>query len=173
MKHIILVGMPGCGKTSVAKKLSTLTGCAYVDLDQFIEKELGQSIVNIFNTLGEVFFRQKESELLKQIIENNQERIIISTGGGTFINLENQELCLNKGIVFWINMIIHLIAPRIKNTNVRPMFQNTDVFFKLKTLFAMREEFYQHAHYEIPINDFKPPKTIALIIHNILASKGL
>ena len=75
MKHIILVGMPGCGKTSVAKKLSTLTGCAYVDLDQFIEKELGQSIVNIFNTLGEVFFRQKESELLKQIIENNQERI--------------------------------------------------------------------------------------------------
>ena len=91
MKHIILVGMPGCGKTSVAKKLSTLTGCAYVDLDQFIEKELGQSIVNIFNTLGEVFFRQKESELLKQIIENNQERIIISTGGGTFINLENQE----------------------------------------------------------------------------------
>ena len=173
MQHIILVGMPGCGKTSVAKKLSTMLCCTYVDLDQLIERELGKTIENIFSTLGEDFFRQKESELLKQIIENNQERIIIATGGGTFVNATNQEICLNSGIVFWINMSINLIAQRIKNSDVRPMFQNTNVFLKLQSLLFSREEFYKHAHYEIAINDFKPPKAVALIIHNIIASQGL
>ena len=168
MKHIILVGMPGCGKTSVAKKLSTIIGCNYIDLDKFIEKYMGQTITDIFNQMGEEFFRQKEKECLQNIIENHQERIIISTGGGTFINLQNQELCLNKGIVFWINMNINFIAQRIKNTKSRPMFQNTNILLKLKELFVIREALYKQAHYKININDFKSAREVALIINNIL-----
>ncbi|MCK5759342.1 MAG: shikimate kinase [Clostridiales bacterium] len=97
MKNVILIGMPGSGKTSLGKAVSKKLDMHFIDLDSLITERHGD-ITIIFNELGESAFRQYETEALNEAIKYNNS--IISTGGGIIETQENNEIMKEYAVIF-------------------------------------------------------------------------
>jgi shikimate dehydrogenase len=132
MENIILIGMPGCGKTSVAALLAQRTGKEWVDADEQIVKAAGMSIPEIFARGGEEAFRKLETEVLAQL--GKRSGIILSTGGGCVTRQENYPLLHQNGTVFWLQRDIGSLP-----TEGRPISQRT----ALNTLYEIRKPLYE------------------------------
>jgi len=101
MKNIILTGMMGCGKTTVAGLLSNLLGREQVDTDALIEAREGRSIPGIFSTDGESYFRARELEVCREL--SGREGLIVSCGGGLPLTPACLPLLRENGVVFWLD----------------------------------------------------------------------
>ncbi len=132
--------MPGVGKTSVGKSLSTLLNLECIDIDQQIEFKESESINNIIEKRGEEAFRTLEKKELKSSIEN-QSISIISTGGGIIIDDENRKLIKDKSHGIYLKSTIKEIAKRI-DVSARPLLYNTN---KLEDLWLKRKKLYDKA----------------------------
>ena len=135
--------MPGVGKTSVGKSLSTLLNLGHIDIDEQIESKESESINDIIKKRGEEAFRILEKEELKRSIEN-QSISIISTGGGIVIDDENRELIKQRSHGIHLKSTIKEIAERI-DVSVRPLLYNTNKVEKLEDLWLKRKKLYNRA----------------------------
>lgn len=131
--NIYLIGMPGCGKSTVGKKLSKEINFSYVDLDKYIENKASKTIPEIFDSLGEDGFRALEKEALLDFMKKDS--YVISCGGGIIKNISNKKL-MNGKVVF-IDVSIEELKRRILNDkeNIRPMF-------RVKTVEELYDERY-------------------------------
>ena len=145
-RPIILVGLMGCGKTTVGKALSKRTGMPLLDTDAIIEEQLGRPISDIFAQKGEAHFRSLETALLRYLLYNpTPSPSIISTGGGIVVRPENRDLLRKLGFTVWLNVSISALLTRTARSTTRPLLLNTDrraVFTRLDT---ERREFYKEA----------------------------
>lgn len=132
MQNIVLIGMPGCGKTSVAAELAHLTGKEVVDADAEIVAQTGMTIPEIFAKSGEAAFRRLETQVLEQL--GKRSGIILSTGGGCVTRPENYPLLHQNGRIFWLKRDIAILP-----TDGRPISQTTD----LNKLFECRRPLYE------------------------------
>lgn len=98
MQNIILLGMPGCGKTTVGQLLAQKLGRPFVDADAVLEQEAGMSIPEIFRTEGEAGFRARETAVLRKL--GAQSGLILATGGGCVTREENYPLLHQNGTIF-------------------------------------------------------------------------
>lgn len=131
LENIVLIGMPGCGKSTIAAALGENTGREVVDIDEMIARRTGLSTSEIFSVHGEVYFRAVESECIREA--GARTSIIISTGGGCVTRAENYAPLHQNG------HIIHLIRDLNRlPTDGRPISQRTD----LSTLWTQRKEQY-------------------------------
>lgn len=97
--NLVLVGMPGCGKTFIGEKLAEATQRKFVDIDREISAMTGKTIADIFKEDGEKYFRNIETELLKKYCKETD--LVIATGGGTVLRKENRDMIqANSGVVF-------------------------------------------------------------------------
>ena len=108
MRKVFLVGMPGSGKSRMAKFISSVTDFRYKDLDDEIERIEGKSIKEIFKNNSETYFRNKETEILKKIIEKDK-NLIIATGGGTPCFNKNIDLINKSGLSIFLNTSLVLL----------------------------------------------------------------
>ena len=153
MENIILVGMPGCGKTTVGQALAELTGKEPVDADAEIVRSRGMSIPDIFSSGGEEAFRKIETQVLGQL--GKRSGLILSTGGGCVTRPENYPLLHQNGRIFWLQRDTALLP-----TDGRPISQTTD----LGKLYEIRRPMYEaFADHVIP-NDGTPAQTAQLIL---------
>lgn len=118
-KGILLIGMPGCGKTTLGEALAKEIGFNFVDMDRFIEEKMGQSIVDIFKS-GEETFRDIESE--NSEIVSKFHRIVVSSGGGIVKRKRNID-CFKDFIIIFINRPLDLIIGDIDVEN-RPLLRD-------------------------------------------------
>lgn len=132
MENIVLVGMPGCGKSTVAKRLAQLTGKEVVDADAQIVATAGMSIPEIFAQGGEETFRSIETQVLAEL--GKRSGIILATGGGCVTRPENYPLLHQNGTIFWLKRDIHKLP-----TDGRPISQATD----LGKLYQARRPLYE------------------------------
>ncbi len=132
MKNIIIIGMPGSGKTSVSDKLGELTGRTVVECDSEIVKDAGISIPEIFEKDGEEGFRKLETKI--STIAGKASGTIISTGGGVVTRCENYEPLHQNGIIFWIRREIKKLA-----RDGRPLSQGN-----LNEMYEKRRPLYEH-----------------------------
>lgn len=101
MRNLYLIGMMGCGKSTIAKILASQTDKKNIDLDKEIEKSHGCSIPTIFKDKGEEYFRIAETAVLKQF--SNRTDQIIACGGGVVLKPENVEIMKKDGIILYLN----------------------------------------------------------------------
>jgi shikimate kinase len=143
MKNIILVGFMGSGKTTIAMKLSHLLGMRYISTDDLIEKREKRTINEIFMKDGEEYFRNVESEALRDVC--SMENVIIDLGGGGVLRDENWEYMRASGIVISLKADASAIMERTKKYKHRPLLNVEDPKQKILNLMAGRESFYAKA----------------------------
>ncbi|MEC8679577.1 MAG: shikimate kinase [Bacteroidota bacterium] len=152
MRKVFLVGMPGSGKSRMAKFISSVTDLSYKDLDDEIERTEGKSIKEIFKNHGETYFRNKETKILKNIIEKDK-NLIIATGGGTPCFNHNIDLINKSGLSIFLNTSLDVIVERISRKNKRPLFKNKDVEETVKKMFQERIKFYSKSRHHVTKNN--------------------
>ena len=148
MKNIVLIGLSGCGKTSLGRRLSRRLRMKLLDTDAMIVEKTGRAISDIFAGEGEGFFRDLESACAREAAA--QEGVIISTGGGMILREENMATLMKNGIVFFIDRHPSRIL-RSTTLGDRPLVK--DDAEKLFRLHAARLSLYRrYAHVTIPNN---------------------
>jgi shikimate kinase len=142
-KHILLVGMPGSGKSTMAKRMSQERGVLCYEVDEMLEKKWGRSIAEFVEENGWEKFREEEFLMVKSIV--NEPVGIISAGAGFFTTEERVEFSLKHFEVWYLEVSIDELFYRL-NTPVerakRPLLSEGDLLSKLETLFMEREAFY-------------------------------
>lgn len=117
-RHIFIIGMPGCGKSSLGRKVASTMGLHYVDTDQRIEQAAGCPVTQIFEKYGEPAFRAAETNVLIQL--TREPGALVSTGGGMVMREVNREIMRNHGIILLVDRPLEEIMGDIK-LNRRPM----------------------------------------------------
>ena len=130
--NIVLVGMPGCGKTTVGRELARLSGKPLVDLDEEIVRRAGKPIPEIFRSEGEGAFRDLESQVLADACAQGGQ--IIATGGGVVLRKENRIAMRRTGRVYFLRRPLSQLP-----TDGRPLSQAG----RLEEMFRVREPLYQ------------------------------
>ena len=142
--NIVLIGMPGCGKSSIGLLVSKILQADFVDLDHYIEEKAHTNIPELF-LLGEDYFRQLESTAVREICQ--KKAVVISTGGGIVTRLENMILLRETGTIFYIERPIDMILTSSDLTN-RPLLAEDSN--KIYTLHKERKHLYEkYCHFEI------------------------
>jgi shikimate kinase len=145
--RIVLVGFPGSGKTTIAKKLASRLQYEFVDTDSFFESKYHITIPDFFKKFGEEMFRKTEHLILEELLLLNH--VVISTGGGTPCFLGNMELIKNNSFSIYIKMSPLSLTDRLINSKKnRPLILNKNheeiELFVNETLIK-REPFYNQA----------------------------
>ena len=152
-RPLILIGMPGAGKSFWAQHLATAWSREMIDLDREIEVAAGKSVLNLFRAEGEVGFRQREAKMLQGILQKKTP-FILATGGGTPCFGENLKWMLRAGTVVYLKAPVTLLTQRIlAQKDVRPLLQNLSeesLLEKLLQTLHVRETFYRKAHHTLP-----------------------
>jgi shikimate kinase len=120
MKNIVLIGMPGCGKSTIGKLIAKKIKLDFCDVDTFIESTEGKSIPEIFKN-GEDAFRRIEASATKEV--SLRENLVISTGGGVIKKYENIENLKRNGVIVFIDRDIEDILRDVEDEN-RPLLKN-------------------------------------------------
>jgi len=160
-ENLVFVGMMGSGKSSIGFLIARKLKLEFIDIDSEIEKELGLSIKKIFETKGEDYFRKVEERIsLKKLNENS---VVISLGGGAFLNTKIRREVLKKHLSFWLNCSSQVILNRIKNSKKRPV-SNKLTSNELIDLIKKRSNIYSKALYEIKCDNLSKKDIVNKIL---------
>ena len=160
-ENIVLLGMMGSGKTSVGSLVSKKLGLNFFDIDKLIEKKLDMKISQIFQTRGEKYFRKIEEEITLKILKKN--KIVISLGGGTFLNKKIRNEILTRHFSFWLKLNSKVLIKRIINNPKRPIaIKSTNQ--ELIDLIKKRSNIYSKALYKVNCNNLTKTEIVNKIL---------
>lgn len=168
---VVLIGLPGSGKSTFGRKLAKEMSVDFLDLDQLIELREKKKIPEIFNQNGEDVFRNLETKTLEETIENNQSFVLASGGGCPCFN-DNMSLIKERTTSVYLDLPVESIANRLNNSQYqrRPMFEGMDkgqILEKVNQLKLEREPFYNLADIKLTGEDFSAEILIYELIRQI------
>ncbi len=163
MRHIVLIGMMGCGKTTCGKLLSARLGRPLLDTDRAIEQAEGCSISELFARRGEEYFRDRETGLVRALARR-EEGLILATGGGLPLREENRALLRASGVVFFLRRPPEVIFDAA-NLSDRPLAQQGREDFLRR--YRAREPVYRAAAHEIVDNTGTPEEAAERILRRL------
>ncbi len=145
---IVLIGLPGSGKSTVGLQLARRLNLAFVDSDQVIEHNLGCSIREYFEREGEERFRDVEESVINQVTQSQTG--VLSTGGGVILRPANRQRLKERGQVIYLNSSPDELFRRLRHDINRPLLQVADPLTRLRDLHALRNPLYREtAHFII------------------------
>ena len=146
--RLALVGMPGCGKSTVGRHLARQLGLRFADSDSEIEQRIGMPIRDYFADQGEAAFRQIEAEVIAQLA--GQPGIVLATGGGAVLRPSNRDALHSQMHVFYLRATPEDLHRRLRNDTHRPLLQVADPLRKLRELYRERDPLYRRtAHFVV------------------------
>src|SRR5215203_1657992 len=147
---LVLVGLPGSGKSAVGRRVASRHGATFIDLDDQIEKAQGRTIPEIFAQDGEAAFRRLERAAVGALgpaDPGSGLRRVISPGGGAVVDPRNRWALYRGRLAVWLDVRTEVLAQRLRRSpNVRPLVQGGDPLGRVRQLAAARERFYGAAH---------------------------
>jgi shikimate kinase/shikimate kinase/3-dehydroquinate synthase len=146
-KNLALTGMMGVGKSTIGRALSKRLLMQFSDIDTIIEKKLKMSIQKIFETKGESFFRKFEEQTTLE--EVKKKKIIISLGGGAFMNSKIRKNIILNSKTFWLDLNIELLEKRLIRSKQRPLLNDKNSKKTLKDIYEERKSTYAKANYRV------------------------
>ena len=159
--NLVLVGMPGCGKTTVGRALAQLSGKPFVDLDEEIVRRAGRPIPYIFQTEGEEAFRELEARVLAEVCAQSGQ--VVATGGGAVLRAENRAAMRRAGRVYFLRRSLEELP-----TDGRPLSQKGG----LEEMYLVRKPLYSAAADVAVANSAAPEETAELIWRDFHENSG-
>lgn len=157
--NLYLIGMMGCGKTTVGKVLAQGVGYQFLDTDQLVEQVSGQTIPEIFTEQGEKGFRDLEAEVLAQV--SPFPRLVVATGGGIVLRRLNWSY-LHHGVVIWLDAATEVLLKRLRSERSRrPLLSTPDPETTLRHLLEQRRPLYAQADVHVSIQAGEGPTQVA------------
>ena len=150
-KNLVLIGMPGSGKTTAGMILARRRGRPFVDLDAAIAERDGRAVTDIFAEDGEAFFRDLESRITAEVAEKTD--LVIATGGGCVLRGENVRRLRRNGVLFFLDRPLEALLPMAD----RPL---ADTAEKLRSLYLARRPVYLAAA-DVTVSDPESPEAAA------------
>ena len=141
-KNIILIGYMGCGKTTIGTKGAKALGTTFVDTDALIEAQEGMTISTLFERKGEAYFRQKETQVLCDLMKEPK-GMVLATGGGLPMKEENQTLLKQLGVIIYLKASTNTLVERLKEDTTRPLLKEGDLRKKIETMLELRNPVYE------------------------------
>ena len=143
---VVLIGLPGSGKSTVGRQLARRLQLAFVDSDHVVEERLGCSIREYFEREGEERFRDVEESVIEELTRNHDG--VLSTGGGCVLRPKNRENLKRLGQVVYLKSSPEELFRRLRHDMNRPLLQVSDPMARLRDLFAVRDPLYREtAHF--------------------------
>jgi shikimate kinase len=165
--QVYLVGMMGSGKTTVGRLLAKRLGCEFIDTDHEIERRTGVRVQAIFDIEGEKGFRDRETQLLKELAESASG--VVATGGGCVLRPENRNVLKKSNCVVYLRVPARLAFERTRKDQSRPLLRVADPMQKLQELFCERDPLYQDVATIICESTGQNPNTVVRQIESELA----
>ena len=160
-KNLVFLGMMGSGKSSIGYLISKKLNLTFIDIDNLIEKETGTNISEIFKNRGEEHFRNLEEKITLKTLKNIG--VVISLGGGGFINDKIRKEVLTKHFSFWLNLNESVLLRRIATNKKRPIaLKSTND--EIKQLIKKRSKIYSKAQFKINCNKLTKTEIVKKII---------
>ncbi len=165
--NIVLTGFMGSGKTTIGKLLSERYGYTFIDTDQYIEEKCGCTIAELFSKKGESYFRQLETDILKEL-NASLTHAVLSTGGGLPLREENAAELATLGTVIYLQITPEKVISRLSGDNTRPLLSGDDPEQKVRDLLTYRTPLYERAaDLTIPVTKLTPEYIVEEIISKL------
>ncbi len=140
LTNIFLIGPMGVGKTTIGHLLAKALYMTFIDSDQEIEKRASVSIPLIFEHEGEAGFRQRERAAIADLTTHHD--VILSTGGGVVLDINNRKHLQNRGYVIYLHASVDELLERTAQNNNRPLLQTENPRERLETILNERHPLY-------------------------------
>ena len=160
-KNLVFLGMMGSGKSSIGAMVSKKLNIPFIDMDSLIEEHTGMTISEIFETNGEDYFRNLEEKITIKSLKHK--KIVVSLGGGGFVNGKIRKDVLTNHFSFWLNWDDLILIKRIKGSKKRPLAsKSTDQ--EIKAIINKRKKIYSKANFKINCNKLTKSEIVKKII---------
>lgn len=160
---ITLVGMPGCGKSTVGRHLARHLGLRVADSDHEIERRIGMPIRVWFEAHGEPAFRDLEQQVIEQLASGDE--VVLATGGGSVLRKANRDALHRHTHVFYLRSTPEELFRRLRHDTHRPLLQVADPLRRLRELYRERDPLYrQTAHYVIETGRPSVPALVNMVL---------
>jgi shikimate kinase len=161
--HVVLVGLPGVGKSSAARRAARRLSRPFLDFDVEIERREGMPVERIFAERGEPYFRARELELTRELAP--RDGMVLAPGGGWVTSGEALALMRPRSVMIYLRMRPEAALARLRRARrVRPLLETVDPMATLRRLLAEREAAYLSAHHVLDVAAFTPSALVTEIV---------
>lgn len=168
-RHIVLVGLPGSGKSTVGKLVAEALGAKVIDIDGLLMREMGMPIVQIFGMVGEARFREMERDAVKAA--QGGDPCVIVPGGGWAAQPGQLDAVKQTCLAIYLKCSAATASKRSEQGEARPLLAGVDPGQKMRALLQEREPFYQQAHHQVNVES-GPPEAIAAEVMALARQHG-
>ena len=160
-KNLVFLGMMGSGKSSIGKLVSKKLDLPFIDIDNLIEEHAGMTVSEIFEANGEDHFRNLEENITIKSLKHK--KVVVSLGGGGFVNDKIRKDVLTNHFSFWLSWDDLVLIKRIKGNKKRPLAsKSTDQ--EIRTIIKDRSRIYSNAKFKINCNKLTKTEIVKKII---------
>jgi shikimate kinase len=175
-RHIFLVGFSGSGKSTLGPLLARRLGAEFYDADTLVGQKAGKTIDAIFSDDGEDTFRRLETQVINELINRNEPRMVIALGAGAFEKRKNWNIVKQRGIIIYLSCSLREIYKRLKKNTDRPLLrvspakgetQRQAVLKRIKNLLCQRRQTYTQANLIISTTSKSIDETVSQLLRKI------
>lgn len=164
-RSLILVGLMGCGKSAIGRRLAGRLEIPFVDADDEIEVAAGKTISDIFTEHSEAYFRAGERKVIARLLDGDTK--VLATGGGAFMHLQTRKKIGETGVSIWLKADLPVLMKRVARRNHRPLLMGANPEATMRKLMDERYPVYEQADITIQSCDIPHESVVNDIVRRL------